>query len=107
MIWDLFHSPPIYKANITLSFKPREKNNMQAKGGTRGSQSPSLERVKVQELEERKVVEKDSCTWTLLDRRVEEGEVVAPDLGCPTTGLARAAGPVDSTMYHRASTAAR
>ena len=33
MIRDLFHSPPIYKANITLSFKPREKTNMQAKVG--------------------------------------------------------------------------
>ena len=33
MIRDLFHSPPIYKANITLSFKPRDKTNMQAKVG--------------------------------------------------------------------------
>eukprot|EP00092_Neocalanus_flemingeri_P016303 GFUD01017648.1.p1 GENE.GFUD01017648.1~~GFUD01017648.1.p1 ORF type:complete len:555 (-),score=208.42 GFUD01017648.1:251-1915(-) len=27
MIRDLFHSPPIYKANVVLSFKPREKNS--------------------------------------------------------------------------------
>jgi len=33
MIRDLFHSPPIYKANIVLSFKPREKSNQQAKVG--------------------------------------------------------------------------
>ena len=33
MIRDLFHSPPIYKANITLSFKPRDKTTMQAKVG--------------------------------------------------------------------------
>ena len=33
MIRDLFHTPPIYKANITLSFKPKEKNNAQNKVG--------------------------------------------------------------------------
>jgi len=33
MIRDLFHTPPIYKANITLSFKPKEKNNAQIKVG--------------------------------------------------------------------------
>ena len=26
MIRDLFHSPPIYKANIVLSFKPKEQS---------------------------------------------------------------------------------
>lgn len=33
MIRDLFHTPPIYKANITLSFKPKEKSNAQNKIG--------------------------------------------------------------------------
>ena len=33
MIRDLFHSPPIYKASIILSFKPRDKSSTQAKVG--------------------------------------------------------------------------
>jgi len=33
MIRDLFHSPPIYKASVTLSFKPRDKSSTQAKVG--------------------------------------------------------------------------
>merc|ERR1712066_911458 len=30
MIKDLFHSPPIYKANITLSFKPKDQKTAPA-----------------------------------------------------------------------------
>ena len=33
MIRDLFHSPPIYKASITLSFKPKEDNKAASGGG--------------------------------------------------------------------------
>ena len=33
MIKDLFHSPPIYKASITLSFKPKEQKVTAAKAG--------------------------------------------------------------------------
>jgi len=33
MIKDLFHSPPIYKASISLSFKPREQKPAGAKAG--------------------------------------------------------------------------
>ena len=33
MIRDLFHSPPIYKANIALSFKPRTEGANQPKPG--------------------------------------------------------------------------
>jgi len=33
MIRDLFHSPPIYKANIVLSFKPKNKDSPKAKAG--------------------------------------------------------------------------
>ena len=39
MIRDLFHSPPIYKANITLSFKPKPANNQSgAKPGEKRKQ---------------------------------------------------------------------
>jgi len=33
MIRDLFHSPPIYKASITLSFKPKEQKSSPVKAG--------------------------------------------------------------------------
>ena len=33
MIQDLFHNPPIYRASIILSFKPREKLSVQPKVG--------------------------------------------------------------------------
>merc|ERR1711862_233291 len=39
MIRDLFHSPPIYKAKITLSFKPKASNNQApAKAGEKRKQ---------------------------------------------------------------------